>query len=236
MPQDETPSGMSTADDESAVRATVDDSSLGGSQQIVDPGQLGLQGNGSQSSQQQAPTGLGPGYQMPVFQNTDEYSRAMQDPNGWTATSTFSMAPSGTYPYAPTYTTSGKDGAIPSNVIGKASSVIGQPYALGAAIGSGSWDCGSLVSWAFAQSGVKGVPRYVPTLLADGRFKDVGGLKNAQPGDLLFPTGGYGTYLGSHVAIYVGNGQIIEAPHPGAGVRIMPASEYTGYVVKRYAG
>lgn len=180
--------------------------------------------------------GLGPDLQMQQFAQQDAYNAQVAglglNPAG---RSTPTGDPS-VYLAAPAYTVSGSNAAS-GGLVGAVSSKLGQPYALGAAIGSGSWDCGSLISWAFAQNGVKGVNRYVPAMLQDPRFHGVsGGVQNAQPGDVLFPTGGYGTSLGDHVVMYIGNGRIIEAPHRGAPVRIMPLSEYTGYVVKRYGG
>jgi cell wall-associated NlpC family hydrolase len=44
-------------------------------------------------------------------------------------------------------------------------------------------------------------------------------LSDLQPGDLLF----YGPGGGDHVAMYIGGGQMIEAPYTGANVRIVGA-------------
>ena len=58
------------------------------------------------------------------------------------------------------------------------------------------------------------------TMANAGRLVPLAGLAT---GDLLFYSAG-GSPSGSkyHVTLYIGNGQMIEAPRPGALVRIMP--------------
>ena len=96
----------------------------------------------------------------------------------------------------------------------------GLPYTWGAA-GPTSFDCSGLVQWSFAQAGV-GMPRVAADQARTGPAVPVSQL---QPGDLLF----YHTdptdpgYI-SHVAIYLGNGWMIQAPQPGMNVQIVPAS------------
>jgi cell wall-associated NlpC family hydrolase len=96
----------------------------------------------------------------------------------------------------------------------------GLPYVWGAA-GPAAFDCSGLVQWAFAQVGVS-----MPRVAADqARAGVVIPVSQLQPGDLLF----YHTdptdpgYI-SHVAIYLGNGWMIQAPQPGMNVQIVPAS------------
>jgi len=96
----------------------------------------------------------------------------------------------------------------------------GLPYVWGAA-GPTSFDCSGLVQWSFAQAGVS-----MPRVAADQARAGVAvPVSQLQPGDLLF----YHTdptdpgYI-SHVAIYLGNGWIIQAPQPGMNVQIVPAS------------
>ena len=105
----------------------------------------------------------------------------------------------------------------------------GMPYVWGAA-GPASFDCSGLVQWAFAQAGVR-MPRVAADQARTGPAVPVSQL---QPGDLLF----YHTdptdpgYI-SHVAIYIGNGEMIQAPQPGENVEVVPAdtgSEFAGAV------
>jgi hypothetical protein len=96
----------------------------------------------------------------------------------------------------------------------------GLPYVWGAS-GPTSFDCSGLVQWAFAQAGVS-MPRVAADQARTGPAVPVGEL---EPGDLLF----YDTdptapgYI-SHVAIYLGNGWMIQAPEPGLDVEVVPAS------------
>lgn len=103
--------------------------------------------------------------------------------------------------------------------IAAAQTQIGKPYMYGAA-GPDSWDCSGLTQWAFAQAGVL-IPRTaadqyaaVPTKVPLGQI---------EPGDLLFwATDTNDPTTIHHVAIYVGNGLMLDAPHTGANVEIQP--------------
>ncbi len=105
----------------------------------------------------------------------------------------------------------------------------GLPYAWGAA-GPAAFDCSGLVQWAFAQAGVS-----MPRVAADqARAGPAVPVSQLQPGDLLF----YHTdptdpgYI-SHVAIYLGNGWMIQAPQPGMDVQVVPAdfgSQFAGAI------
>ena len=106
---------------------------------------------------------------------------------------------------------------------------VGLPYVWGAA-GPNAFDCSGLVQWSFAQAGVV-MPRVAADQARTGPSVTVSQLT---PGDLLFyhtdPTAP--GYI-SHVAIYLGNGKMIQAPQPGMNVEIVPVdlgSEYAGAV------
>ncbi|MCK2213161.1 C40 family peptidase [Actinomadura sp. ATCC 31491] len=97
-----------------------------------------------------------------------------------------------------------------------AASKLGRPYVWGAE-GPDTFDCSGLVQWAFAQAGVR-MPRVTHQQWVTGAQVP---LSQAQPGDLIFwrsdPTNP--DYI-SHVAIYWGNGQMIQAPRTGDVVKI----------------
>jgi cell wall-associated NlpC family hydrolase len=105
----------------------------------------------------------------------------------------------------------------------------GLPYVWGGA-GPGSFDCSGLVQWSFAQAGIV-MPRVAADQARSGPAVPVSQLA---PGDLLFyytdPTAP--GYI-SHVAIYLGNGWMIQAPEPGLDVEVVPAtfgSEFAGAI------
>ncbi|WP_374983466.1 NlpC/P60 family protein [Streptomyces fradiae] len=119
---------------------------------------------------------------------------------------------------------SGRDGAVPppsadgaassraAAAVRAARSALGRPYVWGAN-GPDAFDCSGLVQWAYARAGV-GLPRTSQAQRNAGRHVP---LAQARPGDLV-------TYRSdaSHVALYVGGGQVIHAPRPGAPVRYDP--------------
>ncbi|QHC25880.1 C40 family peptidase [Streptomyces sp. GS7] len=89
---------------------------------------------------------------------------------------------------------------------------LGKPYAWGAT-GPSAYDCSGLVQAAWKSGGVT-LPRTTYTQINAGPRVD---RPQLAPGDLVFFHSGI-----SHVGIYVGDGKMIHAPHPGAPVRIAP--------------
>ncbi|MEU1627506.1 NlpC/P60 family protein [Streptomyces sp. NPDC020096] len=92
---------------------------------------------------------------------------------------------------------------------------LGKPYVWGAT-GPNSYDCSGLTQAAWSAAGVS-LPRTTYSQINSGARVPEGQL---QPGDLVFF---YSSV--SHVGIYIGDGQMIHAPHPGAPVRVSPVSE-----------
>ena len=88
------------------------------------------------------------------------------------------------------------------------------PYVWGGAIPATGFDCSGLTRFVYAQLGVN-LPHYAASQFAAFPKLDPAQL---EPGDLVFfepKFDGPG-----HVALYIGNDQMIEAPHTGALVRI----------------
>jgi peptidoglycan DL-endopeptidase CwlO len=119
--------------------------------------------------------------------------------------------------------------AVLDTMLKAATSRQGMPYVWGAS-GPTSFDCSGLVQWSFAQAGIV-MPRVAADQALSGPAVPVSQL---QAGDLLFyhtdPTAP--GYI-SHVAIYLGNGRMIQAPEPGQNVEIVPADfgpEFAGAV------
>ncbi len=92
-------------------------------------------------------------------------------------------------------------------------SFLGVPYVWGGASRSGV-DCSGLVMLAYAAAGIF-LPHYSGAQFADTMRVP---LIDLQPGDLLF----YGYEGDQHVAMYLGNGEMIEAPSAGYTVHITP--------------
>jgi cell wall-associated NlpC family hydrolase len=84
---------------------------------------------------------------------------------------------------------------------------LGQPYAYGAA-GPSAFDCSGLTQYVHRQAGIS-IPRTTGAQLSAARPV---AKSSARPGDLIF----FGSY---HVGIYMGGGQIIDAPKSGDVVR-----------------
>ncbi|MBV9921621.1 MAG: C40 family peptidase [Pseudonocardia sp.] len=125
-------------------------------------------------------------------------------------------------------------GAV-GRVIDRAMSQLGVQYAWGGGNGRGptlgvrdggvadafgdfhrvGFDCSGLMIYAFAGAGVS-LPHYSGYQYTSGRQVPVGA---RQPGDMLFYSEGGAI---GHVALYVGNGNMIEAPYSGSAVRLVP--------------
>ena len=107
----------------------------------------------------------------------------------------------------------------------KACSLIGRPYVFGAE-GPSSFDCSGLTEIAWASVGVH-LEHYTGDQLREGTPVSRSEL---QPGDLVFYYGDY-----HHVAIYVGGGKIVHAPHSGDHVRMADIDRTTPTAFRRPA-
>ncbi len=99
-----------------------------------------------------------------------------------------------------------------AGAIQAAESQLGVPYVWGGETPGVGFDCSGLVQWAWGQAGV-GLPR---TSGAQFGATTQIPLADIQPGDLLF----YGPGGSEHVAMYIGGGEMIEAPETGEVVHI----------------
>lgn len=107
------------------------------------------------------------------------------------------------------------EGSLAQQAINYALAQIGKPYVWGAA-GPDSFDCSGLVQQAWKAAGVD-IPKFTQTQYEQGGRQIP--LSQAQPGDLIF--WGYGRDPGAthHVALYLGNNEIVHAPQPGETVQ-----------------
>ena len=116
----------------------------------------------------------------------------------------------------------------PSSVAGYAASFVGiVPYVWGGTTPAG-WDCSGFTQYVFAQFGVS-LPHYSGSQANCGMYVD--SLANAQPGDLLAN--------GTHAAIYIGGGMVVNALNPYQGTQICSVSGAfggAGYSIRRIVG
>lgn len=96
--------------------------------------------------------------------------------------------------------------------IGYAVSQLGKPYAWGSA-GPDAFDCSGLTSQAWAHAG-RHIPRTSQGQWA--RLRHVP-LSQLRPGDLVVYYPG-----ATHVALYIGNALVVQAPRPGDVVKVTP--------------
>lgn len=104
-----------------------------------------------------------------------------------------------------------------SRALSFARAQLGDRYVLNGS-GPDEWDCSGLTKAAYSAAGI-----YIGTHSATNQYNTMAGrgklvsFAQVAVGDLVF-WGGHGDYY--HVAIYVGGGQVLEAPNPSAPVRI----------------
>ncbi|WKG06251.1 NlpC/P60 family peptidoglycan endopeptidase RipA [Mycolicibacterium sp. HK-90] len=123
-------------------------------------------------------------------------------------------------------------------VIQRAGSQMGVPYSWGGGNAAGpsrgidsgantvGFDCSGLILYAFAGVGIK-LPHYSGSQYNAGRKIPSSQMRR---GDVIF----YGPGGSQHVTLYLGNGQMLEAPYTGSQVKISPVrtSGMTPYVVR----
>ena len=97
-------------------------------------------------------------------------------------------------------------------IVNYAEQFLGRPYVWGAT-GPNAFDCSGLTSYVYRHFGYN-IGRTTYTQVDQGTPVS---LNNLQPGDLIFWGPASAPY---HVAIYIGGGEYIQAPHPGENVDI----------------
>lgn len=118
----------------------------------------------------------------------------------------------------------GGGSAFANKVLSIAHAQVGKPYVWGGeSPQEGGFDCSGLIDFAFKQAGLD-LPGRLTTTSALHLGKSVKG-QQLKPLDLLITNGG------KHMVMYVGNGQVIAAPHRGEVVQYQPISRFTGDIV-----
>ena len=127
-------------------------------------------------------------------------------------TSSSTTKPSGNNNNTSSNTTSGSN-ANGGTIVSRAYSQLGKPYVWGAC-GPSSFDCSGFVSYCLTGS----YTRLGTTLTFMGWTR----VSNPQPGDVVTTA--------THCGIYIGNGQMIHAPHTGDVVKVGPVQSGMIYV------
>lgn len=107
------------------------------------------------------------------------------------------------------------------DVVSMAMSYLGVPYMWGGDSSHGL-DCSGLVQLTYRSFGVE-LPRLSADQLRAGRPTAYGSL---QPGDLIGWDINSRNNGADHIAVYAGNGRIVEAPRPGLSVRTRALSQH----------
>jgi cell wall-associated NlpC family hydrolase len=119
--------------------------------------------------------------------------------------------------WAAQYATQTGTGGV-ATAIAYAQAQIGKPYCWGGQ-GPACFDCSGLVFAAYATAGIH-IARTTYQWQQDGPEIS---LSQIEPGDLLFSAGADGTPANpGHVVMYLGSGQVIQAPETGQDVQIDP--------------
>ena len=113
-----------------------------------------------------------------------------------------------------------------SAIVATAKKYLGYKYVYGGSSPSTGFDCSGFTSYVFKQHGI------TLNRTSAGQYSNGVAVSrsNLQPGDLVM----FGKSSITHVAIYIGGGQIIHASTPSTGVRIDSLS--TGYYNNNYYG
>ena len=144
--------------------------------------------------------------------NTTNSSTATSNRNNTTSNSSSASTTTKPSNSSNSTTTSGTN-ANGGSIVSRAYSQLGKPYVWGAC-GPNSFDCSGFVSYCLTGS----YTRLGTTLTFMGWTR----VSNPQPGDVVTTA--------THCGIYIGNGQMIHAPHTGDVVKVGPVQSGMIYV------
>lgn len=100
-----------------------------------------------------------------------------------------------------------------ASLVNYALQFVGNPYVWGGTSLTNGADCSGFVLKVYEKYGIS-LPHHAASQAGYGKSISVSSMK---PGDLLFYSGGNGI---NHVALYIGNGQVVHASSPRTGIKI----------------
>jgi cell wall-associated NlpC family hydrolase len=112
-------------------------------------------------------------------------------------------------------------------VVTEARKYLGLPYVWGGTSITKGVDCSGLVQSVYKSLGYN-LPRLTADQARSGR--PIASMADAQPGDLIAWNNSSRNNGADHIAIYIGNGKMIEAPHTGAQVRLVDVPSTPDYI------
>ncbi len=168
---------------------------------------------------------------LPVSPQLTTAGSVSDAPQGTYESAALGLSPGAPALASPQAALAGSQG-LGQQVVAEAERYLGTPYRWGGTDPSQGLDCSGLVQDVFANLGIH-LPRTSQEQAQVGT--PVPSLADAQPGDLVFFPGSDGTAAApGHVGIYIGNGQMIDAPYTGARVRVDPVGSPTA--IRRVIG
>jgi cell wall-associated NlpC family hydrolase len=150
-------------------------------------------------------------------------------------------------PSVPRESTPGRAEGAQPGWVQLAASQLGKPYIWGSGSGAGGrgtgdvnrqtgqpngFDCSGFVSWVYQNALGVEVPAYTGSAY---QASTAVGSQGAQPGDLVFWNMGIPDPRRQHVAIYIGDGKVIQSGGQGDGVNIAPVTQMPGAEFRRVA-
>ncbi|MDR7252835.1 cell wall-associated NlpC family hydrolase [Nocardioides sp. BE266] len=125
-------------------------------------------------------------------------------------------------------TVTGGTGAVSGDaIVAKAKEMLGLPYVWGGTDPERGVDCSGLVQSVYSSFGID-LPRLSADQARAGR--PVASMNDVRPGDLIAWDNSSRNNGADHIAIYAGNGQMIEAPRPGGKVQLVPVTTPPDYI------
>jgi cell wall-associated NlpC family hydrolase len=109
----------------------------------------------------------------------------------------------------------GSEAQVRADIVVEAKSFVGTPYVWGGTSPRG-FDCSGFVQYVYKHAGV-GLPRVSSQQASSGQRISLSQLKK---GDLVAWDNSTRNKGADHIAIYLGNGRIAEAPRPGVALRV----------------